>query len=157
MKYVFDNNALTAIFKHYYPSNFPSFWTKFNGLVTSKDVISVREVKQELKNMELWKEIKKWASNYQDFFENPTVREMGFIANIYRVKHFQQNISQKKLFSGGPMADPFIIAKAGINNASVVTLEKFKPNAATIPNICKHFGINCIDLKAFLSRENWQF
>ena len=71
--------------------------------------------------------------------------------------HFQQNLEKKKLLHGGAFADPFIIAKAKINNAILVTQEQYKDNATKIPNICKYFNIECFDLEGFLKNENWEF
>lgn len=57
------------------------------------------------------------------------------------------------------LTDPFVIACARINQATVVTEEGWqrggkslalKPNAATIPNVCAHFKIPCIDLEEFM-------
>lgn len=159
MKYVFDNNTLTAIFRHYYFGRFPSFWEKFNYLVNTKEILSVREVKKELqeRNIDIWSVIKKWSNNYPDFFSNPTNEELRFITEIYSVKHFQQNIGQKNLYKGKPVADPFLVAKAKVNMSFVVTQEKYKTKASNIPNICRHFDVNYIDLEGFLIKENWEF
>jgi Domain of unknown function (DUF4411) len=73
------------------------------------------------------------------------------------VSHFQHNIEQQKLLRGGKMADPFVIAKAAVNGGAVVTMEKFKPNSAKIPNICKHFSVECLLLEEFMEREGWEF
>ncbi len=54
-------------------------------------------------------------------------------------------------------ADPFIIAKARIEDAVVVTQEEFKENGVKIPNICNHFHISCLDLEGFLKSEAWIF
>jgi len=133
MEYVFDTNTLSSIFMHYYFDNFPSFWKKFNPMVESGDIISVREVRLELKETNRLDYIKKWAGSYPFFFANPTNDELKFITQIYSVKHFQQNVEKKKLLGGKPVADPFIIAKAKINNAIVVTEEEEKPHASKIP------------------------
>ncbi len=39
----------------------------------------------------------------------------------------------------------------------VVTEETFRPNAAKIPNVCQHFGIECINLRQLMEREGWRF
>ena len=157
MRYVFDNNALISIFRHYYFGRFPSFWEKFDYLVSSREIVSVREVRRELEEIDIWESIKTWALKYPSFFSKPTIEELQFVTRIYSVKHFQQNIEKKKLYAGKPIADPFIIAKAAVNNAFVVTQEKLKENASKIPNICQHFQIQCIDLEGFLIKENWSF
>jgi Domain of unknown function (DUF4411) len=71
--------------------------------------------------------------------------------------HFQQNIEQQKLLRGGKNADPFVIAKAAVECRTVVTMEQLKPNAAKIPNICRHFNVSCFTLEEFMEAENWQF
>jgi rRNA-processing protein FCF1 len=157
MKYVFDNNTLTAIFRHYFFERFPTFWDKFNKLVEEKVIISVREVRREIESLNRADRLEAWVNKNRDFFEDPTVEELEFITSIYSVKHFQQNLEQRKLLHGGAFADPFIIAKAKINNCTVVTQEQYKENGTKIPNICKHFDIICTDLEGFLTFENWEF
>ena len=157
MKYVFDTNTLTVIFGYYYFGRFPSFWIKFNDLKDKKDITSVREVRREIEEWKSGDNLEEWVSKNTDFFEIPTAAEGSFITEIYSISHFQQNMEKKKRLKGGAFADPFIIAKAKINNAIVVTLEKYKENAATIPNICKRFNVECINLEEFLIKENWEF
>jgi len=157
MKYVFDNNTLTAIFRHYYYDRFPSFWDKFNYLVEKKDIISCREVRREIESLNRDDNLEEWVKHNPHIFEDPSASELQFITTIYSVKHFQQNLENKKLLHGGAFADPFIIAKAKVNNATVVTQEHYKAHASKIPNICEHFSVDCIDLEGFLKRENWKF
>ncbi|MGA3043710.1 MAG: DUF4411 family protein [Bryobacteraceae bacterium] len=76
---------------------------------------------------------------------------------MYAVPHFQQNIEQQKILKGGKNADAFVIAKAGVEHGTVVTMELLKPNAARIPNICEHFSIPCLSLEEFMEEEGWQF
>ncbi len=59
--------------------------------------------------------------------------------------------------SGGPFADPFVIAKAKCQNAVVVSEEKFKEGGASIPNICKYFKIEFTNLEGLMAKENWVF
>ena len=63
----------------------------------------------------------------------------------------------QKLLKGGLNADPFVIARASVENRTVVTMEKLKATAAKIPNICCHFGISCLSLEEFMEAENWRF
>ena len=58
---------------------------------------------------------------------------------------------------GNPFADPFVVAKAAVNDGIVVTLEVKKPNSASIPNICEDFGVPCINLEGFMNRVCWTF
>lgn len=157
MDYIFDNNTLTAIFRHYFADQFPSFWGKFNEFKEKNQICSVREVLNEIRLLKRNDALENWAKTNRNFFHDPTVEELEFITQIYIVRHFQNNLGKKQLLHGGPFADPFIIAKARVENATVVTQEQFAENAAKIPNICKHFEIVCLDLQGFLKRENWVF
>jgi len=157
MKYIFDNNTLSGIFRHYYRDSFFSFWTLFDEMVKEENILSVREVHNEIKNLTRKDDLEAWAKSNPNFFHNPTPDELQFITKIYSVPHFFNSISQRKLLKGGPFADPFIIAKAHVENATVVSEEKLRPNAAKIPNICDHFKIPCINLQIFLKQNNWHF
>ena len=71
---------------------------------------------------------------------------------VWRSKHWQ-----RKLLKGGKNADPFVIARAAVEGGIVVTMEQLKPKAAKIPNICQHFGIQCLTLDEFMEAEGWEF
>ena len=157
MKYIFDNNTLTGIFRHYYRESFSSFWTLFDKMVSDGNILSVREVHNEIKKLTRKDDLEIWAKSNSSFFHDPTSEELQFITQIYSVPHFSNSISQQKLLKGGPFADPFIIAKAYVENATVVSEEKLRLNAAKIPNICEHFKIPCINFQLFLKQNNWSF
>lgn len=157
MKYIFDTASLSVIFKHYYFDRFPTFWEKFNNSILNKEILSVREVKKEIEEKKWDINLEIWVKKNNDFFIDPNNEEMLFITQIYTIKHFQQNLERDKLLKGGSFADPFIISKAKIINGTVVTQEKFRDNAVKIPNICKHFNINCTDLEGFLIEKDWKF
>ena len=143
MRYIFDTNSLSNVLNHYYPDRFPSFWEKFNKVIGEKKVVSVREGKYELENRFDNIIIDQLRQNNSNFFEDPITEELEFITKIYSFPHFQQNLDRIKLLNGGYFADPFIIAKAKIKNAIVVTEEEFRHNGARIPNICNKFNIEC--------------
>lgn len=157
MIYVFDNNSLSNVLNHYYRDRFPSFWEKLDGMIQNKRVISVREVQLELEERFDKASVNQLKQHNGDFFEAPTPEDLSFITEIYSVPHFRQNLTRKKLLEGGPYADPFIIAKAKTKKAIVVTEESAPKNAARIPNICAHFGVDCMKLQGFLVSEDWRF
>jgi hypothetical protein len=154
--YIFDNSPLSVLFKNYYRGRFPTLWKNFDVLIASGSIISTREVMREIEDSSI-ADLRDWAKNNSGIFTIPTAAEGAFIAKIYGVAHFQQNIEQQKLLKGGHNADPFVIAKAATEGKTVVTMELLKPNAAKIPNICKHFRIPCMTLEEFMEAEGWQF
>lgn len=156
MTYVFDTNALIALFNSYYRNRFPTLWAQFDALVSSGDVVSTREVLRELEGGSI-ESLADWCTQNKAVFTVPTAAEGAFVAQIYGVPHFQQNIEQKKLLRGGYNADPFVIAKAKAAGGAVVTLEKMRPNSVKIPTICKHFGVPSMSLEEFMETEGWKF
>lgn len=156
MSYVFDTGIFFDIFDHYYPDRFPSFWEKFNFAIASGDIISTNEVFREIEKKE--DSVFSWAKTHKDIFTEPIAFEMDFVTRIFSERpHFQQMIEEKKRLKGQPVADPFIIAKAYIEERCVVTTEKWKKNSAKIPNVCEYFGIPCVDFEGFMKEVNWKF
>lgn len=156
MNYVFDSSPLIDLFRHYYPDRFPSLWENFDALVLERRIISVREVRKELEGH--GDRLSDWVKAHREFFLTPTADELNFVAEIFKVTHFQALVRKKEQLQGGPVADPFVIAKANVlENGCVVTEEVKKPNAARIPNVCEHFGISCLNLEAFMENEKWRF
>lgn len=144
------------MFNHYYPERFPSLWQRFDEMVEGGGLISVSEVAKELDGHE--DRLSVWVGDNKDFFHKPSVDEMTFVGSIFAVPHFQGLIRQQERLQGKPVADPFVIAKAArIDDGCVVTSEKFKKNAAKIPNVCDHFGVPYLDLEEFMATENWTF
>ena len=125
--------------------------------VSSGKVISVREVYKELDGSPTRQHLREWIKINRKMFEKATAAEVEMIAEIFSLSHFQQLISKKQTLRAGPVADPFVIAAAGCRDGCVVTEEKWKKNAAKIPNVCEHFGIECRDLEGFLFENNWKF
>ncbi|NCC61082.1 MAG: DUF4411 family protein [Verrucomicrobiae bacterium] len=157
MRYVFDSNSLINLFKHYYPDRFPSLWERFYNLVDAGNLVSVREVFNEISTAD--DSLAAWAKEQKHtLFSEPTIEEFQFVTEIFRVPHFQGIIRRKERLKGRPVADPFVIARARIlEKGCVVTEENHTENAAKIPNVCNHFDIPCIKLEGFMKEEGWIF
>ena len=156
MTYVVDTSSFRVL-GHYFPDRFPSFWARFNEAVASSRIYSVREVYKELERQVTRQHLLDWAKSNRAIFCAPTAEETHFIAQIFAVLHFRYLISQKQVLTGGPAADPFVIAAANARGACVVTEEARKENAARIPNVCDHFGIRCCSLESLMEQEGWSF
>lgn len=50
-----------------------------------------------------------------------------------------------------------LVAAAGARGGCVVTEEANTQNAAKIPNVCEHFGVDCTNVEGFMERESWTF
>ena len=156
MIFVFDNSPLSTLFRNYYRGRFPSLWEKFDAIVDDGRLLSTREVLNEIDDSSITA-LRDWAKEHGGIFATPTAEEGAFVAQIFSVRHFQQNIEQKKLYTGGYNADAFVVAKAAAMGGAVVTMEEHRPAAARIPNICQHFGVSCYTLEEFMETEGWEF
>lgn len=165
MIYIFDTSPLIHLFKNYYRNRFPSLWEKFDYMVQNGEIISVAEAYNEINIENANDSLNSWANiNKEFFFHKPNDAELVFLPEIFKIKHFQELISQKAILTGRAQADPFIIAAGKCKpDACIVTYEGFdengnvKPNAPKIPFICQHFKIPCCNLEQFMEKEDWTF
>jgi predicted nucleic acid-binding protein len=154
--YVLDTNVISALHKNYFRSRFVSLWKQFDELVADGKITSTREAYHELHDGVPGADTQ-WAKANAKLFATPDVNEAAFVSKIYSVSHFQANIEKQKLIRGGRNADAFIVARAYAIGGTIVTMEKLKPNAVKIPNICDHFKIPFLDLEGFMVSEGWVF
>jgi hypothetical protein len=165
MMYIFDTSSLRSL-QHFYPRVFKGIWDGLDHLAQSGELISTREVWNELERQAVSEEVLKWAKDHRGLFTTPDGAELQFVAEIFKINHFQGLIGAQQRLKGTPVADPFVIACARIRGGIVVTEEGWqrpthplrpKPNAAKIPNVCAHFKIPCIDLEEFMHQQGWTF
>lgn len=154
--YLFDTNTFRVL-GGYYPETFGSFWEHIDEAVSRGLIASVREVKKEMDNQDTSEHVMTWAGANVELFASPTEDDMHAVAEILAVPHFSQLIGEKQRLKGMPVADPFLIARGKMESACVVTEEKLKANAAKVPNVCQHFGVECTNLQGFLQQQGWRF
>jgi hypothetical protein len=156
MIYVFDTGAFIVL-KNYYPTTFPTLWGRIDAAVANGEVVSVREVFNELHNYNDTDFIQDRAKSHKGIFASPSNDELLIVQQILAITHFQTLLSTKAILKGTPVADPFVVAAAKHKGATVVTQEGLKPNAAKVPNVCQHFGVPCHNLEAFMAQQGWTF
>jgi len=156
MIYVFDISSICSL-QHFYPSVFKTIWDGLDGLVQQQNLVSTREVWNELVRQNVSADVLAWAKQNKQIFTTPNAAELQFVVQIFQIKHFQSLIGEQQRLKGTPVADPFIIACAKINGGTVVTEEQIKPHAAKIPNVCQYFNVPCIDLERFMQQQGWTF
>ena len=156
MNYVFDTGAF-IILKNFYPSTFPTLWGRVDEYVATKRIVSVREVYNELHNYNDQDFIQEWAKDKKECFAVASEAETRAVGQIFSVPHFQALIGAKAILKGTPVADPFVVAAALVQGATVVTQELLKPHAAKIPNVCQHFGVPYLTLEGFMAEQGWSF
>lgn len=165
MSYVFDTSSIRSL-QHFYPRVFKSIWDGLADLVARQEILSTREVYNELERQAITTDVLTWTKANKALFTTPTGAELQFVAEIFRIPHFHALIGAQQRLKGMPVADPFVIACARVHRATVVTEEgwqrggeplRLKPGAAKIPNVCAHFRIPCIDLEEFMHQQGWTF
>ena len=156
MVYVFDTSSFRVI-GNYFPESFPSFWMNFDSRVQSGEIVSVREVYNELDGPNIKPHLADWIANHKSIFLTPDSQETDFVAEIFSIPHFRYIVPQRNQLLGSPVADPFVIAAAKVREGCVVTEETIRPNASRIPNICDYFNIECKTVQGFLEILGWKF
>ena len=125
MVYVFDTSSIIVL-SHYYPDGFPTFWERFNKAIDDGNVISAREVYNELEKNSPKEWFSDWLKKRKYMFLTPADDETAFIVEIFKVKHFQTLVSETQRLKGKPVADPFVIASAKARKGTVITEEAKK-------------------------------
>ena len=152
IKYVIDTGPIID-FKHYYEDVFISLWDKFEELISQGSIISSIEVYRELIKRD--DEAANIADKYKSIFRKPEIDEQKYVKEILR--NHRELIRFKNITGGAPVADPFLIAQAICEKATLITTEKMKPNAHNVPNICNDYDVKHVNLKEFFNIEEWQF
>ena len=155
MTFAFDTSSFRSL-GSIYPDVFKAFWAQFDSATAAGEIISTREVMQELLRQDS-DHVLAWAKKNSAIFTIPTAAETAFVGRILAVGHFQQIIGTKQRLNGTPVADPFIIARAAVAGGTVITEERLRPNAARIPNVCQHFAVPWSNLEGFLKAKNWSY
>lgn len=156
MIYVFDTSSIN-ILKDYYPKSHRAFWRNFTAMIEAGNIISVREVYKELDGKVDRPHIQEWIQNNRNIFLPLSSEETLFVREIFSVSHFKYLLKPRSVLTSRPIADPFVIAAAKLRQGCVITEEEKKDNAAKIPNVCEHFGVECDNLEGFLQRQGWEF
>lgn len=156
--YCIDSSALIELWN---PDNWQLpkdvsqlIWSHVDSLVAQQRVISSREVYEEIKD-DLNEDFQQWMRAHKDIFlelDDEQIQLGKSIVNKYPL-----------LTEGGRNhADPFVVAVAKANNATVIGCEK--PVTTThsqirpkIPSLCHEHGIHYVTIKEFCAKEGLSF
>jgi predicted nucleic acid-binding protein len=156
--YVVDNNVLITLMAHH-PKDKPAYqaiWDEIESLIKQKKIFSTMVVYEEMMRY-LGKDdrLKKWAiSHKKRFFISPDRETWQLAQGI--AKKFPDLLDKKKLQTGEPDADPFLIALAKSEGTTIITQErKDLPNR--IPAVASHYNVRSIDLYEFFEERKLKF
>lgn len=153
MKYSIDTSAiLDGWIRQYPPDVFPPLWEKLEEMVTKNLLKATEEVREELVKKE--DTAYKWTKSIKDFFIPIDLIIQSKVIDI--LAQFPRLIDTRRNRSS---ADPFVIALAQVENATVITGEKPSGNLDKphIPDVCRYYNVPYISLLELIRIEKWIF
>lgn len=151
MRYSIDTSSLIAGFRRVLPYDiFPTFWNRdLPSLIDSGDLRATEIVRWELEEDD--DEVLHWVDEYAALFVALDVAIQEQVKEI---------LSQhpRMLHAGRSGADPFVIALARMNEATVVCEERpGKETRPKIPDVCESFGVQCIAIVELVREEGFSY
>lgn len=132
----------------YYPDDIaPTFWPQLAECAEAKQWLSIDRVRAEIAMKEDW--VSEWANDHKTFFMST---ERNDVATEYgRIQEWasRQEYRQAALDGLGRGADGWLVAYAVVEDLRVVTNEVAEPlnrKNVKIPDICKAFGVDCVNM-----------
>lgn len=149
MRYLLDANTLIEAKNRYYQMSIcPGYWEWVILAHEDGVVASIASVGAELRRGN--DELAEWArQNAGLFIEDSDAATQTVFAEVANfVAGSANNMKAGALEDFLDGADPWLIAKARMLNAVIVTHERLNEanrRKFLIPNVCRHFGVTCID------------
>lgn len=146
MRFLLDANTYIQAKNQYYGMDIcPAYWDWLDQQFELGEVASIEMVGMELKAGN--DELAQWAKDRPHHFisndDQPT--QQVFIGIVQRLMAGDYNAGSRDNFMA--KADPWIIAKASVLGAAVVSHEsRLEPTTkkVKVPNVCEEFGVTCI-------------
>lgn len=153
MIYVLDTNIIRTLL-NFFPKKgkrYEEVWLQIENDIKNGDIISSDETYNELKRQYSDKtEQYQWFHDHKEMFKNPNDIESKIICTLLTNPKMRETVHQKNILDNRPSADVYIVAKAKALGATVVTSEKYKPNSAQLPNLCRELDVPCISYDDFM-------
>jgi len=134
-----NNNLNKAIYSE--------VWKKLSELFNMGILLSSSEIFDEIKDRDL----QNWLKPYKKKFM-PLTREIQ--SKTREILEYYPNLITIRSIKNSN-GDPFLIATALVYNATVITEEgevNIECKTCKIPNVCKHYNIECITFNEFIDR-----
>ncbi|MEA2019966.1 MAG: DUF4411 family protein [Campylobacterota bacterium] len=143
--YLLDSNIFIEAKNRYYGMDFcPAFWDFLDAQIIKTNIVSIKDVYTELtKGTD---DLGQWIKERKDSgFFLPVEDEETQMEFMKIVQYVSDHYSQEEANRFLNVADPWLIAKAKVLNATLITQEVLAPSntrKVKIPNICQQFGVN---------------
>ena len=152
-EYIIDSNILISSSRRFYPFDImPGFWRQFLEKIDGK-VVLIDKVKEEIFSGN--DQLSDWLRENQACFIQKNMSDIEVINAYSRII---QNVADNPCYSEAAkeefarVTDSWICAHALAHKYVVVTEETYDPNSkkrVKIPNICKGYEIEYIDMLRF--------
>ena len=166
--YCIDTSSLIhAWVDAYPPGNFEGFWSKLDELIAGDCLVASGAVLKELerkrdkllawvserdRKKELFKNVDKDVSDEIERLKDQITEDYPELVNTKK--------GRARVGGGKSWADPYVIARALVEEPSLVVVTDEKPKqggGTSIPNVCNSEGIECTNILGLIQREDWQF
>lgn len=159
MRYLLDANTYIQAKNQYYGMDIcPAYWDWLDQQFQQGLVASVNMIGRELRDGN--DDLAEWArARPAHFVPNDDDETQAVFSSIVQAV-MQGDYNQGNRDSFLAKADPWIIAKARVIGAAVVTHESvLAPNTrkVKVPNICHQFDVPCVNTFQFLRELNARF
>lgn len=148
-QFCLDTNIFIEPWTKYYSMDIcPDYWEILDSLAHKGIIFCTMEVKREIEKTS--DDLSEWFKYRPHFFRELNDRVFINIRKIYENPVHERLVDNTKSRS---LADPWVIAHAMAEQATVVTkefLEARTTKRIKIPNICQNLGVPCIDEFEFI-------
>ncbi|MCF7895877.1 MAG: DUF4411 family protein [Candidatus Omnitrophica bacterium] len=153
-KYCLDTNVFIEPWNKYYSMDLaPNYWDMIDGLAKKGVIFCTEFVKKEILKTD--DHLSDWVKKRPYLFK-PINEEVQKHLRVILRKH-ERLVDSSKSRS---MADPWVIAHAIAEQATVVTKEDPAPSLTKkikMPDVCKALNVECINDFEFLAKMGVQF
>lgn len=145
--YAIDMSSLKELHDRYPKKTFPTIWQHIDSLIQNRELVSHIEVYREIKCTENSKDkLLVWSKRNKKIFQDIDTCQRIKIPEIK--SKYNKDEWDNKMNRPGPWADPYLIAMAMCEGATIITQEsKNKPNR--IPKICDCLRVKSLNLLEF--------
>ena len=161
--YLLDANVLITPHKQYYPFDFaPSYWKQLANVLRRKDATILRVVSNEILD-KMNDSLSEWLNEIKDDIKIPSVKRNQEVHDNYAL--VLQYIQTCGFYTNTALLNwAWLIATAMNNDYKIVTNEqpsgnlsrKNLQNNPKIPDVAKHFQVQCISLFDFMRAMNFR-
>lgn len=150
--YCIDSSVIVDLWKErgQYPKDvFISLWENIEDYIQSSRMFSSVDVYEELRN-DAEKNFKKWLLKNKKMFLD---------VDECQVKKLREILDKYPMLAQGyeNRADPVLVSLSVCRNFTILTNERKSAipsvNTPKIPNLCKEFGVDCVDIIGFCRKE----